>query len=50
MFNKGIILAHGKNDVQGAMGIWEDLLRRDPAFSQKAGLQQKINQLKASVR
>jgi tetratricopeptide (TPR) repeat protein len=50
MFNKGIILAHGKNDVQGAIRIWEDLLRRDPTFSQKAGLEQKINQLKASVR
>ena len=50
MFNKGIILARGKNDVQGAIRIWEDLLRIDPDFSQKADLEQKINQLKASVR
>lgn len=50
MFNKGVVLAHEKKDVQGAIRIWEDLLRLDPAFSQKAELQQKINQLKASVR
>jgi tetratricopeptide (TPR) repeat protein len=50
MFNKGVVLAYGKKDVQGAIRIWEDLLRLDPAFSQKAELQQKIDQLKASVR
>jgi tetratricopeptide (TPR) repeat protein len=48
MFNKGIILAYEKNDVQGAIRIWEDLSRSDPAFSQKAELEQKIRQLKAA--
>ena len=50
MLNMGSILVHGKNDVQGAIRIWEDLLRLDPAFSQQSELEQKINQLKASIR
>ena len=50
MFNKGIILVHEKNDVQGAIAVWEDLLRLDPSFSQKADLEQKIRQLKAAVK
>lgn len=50
MFNKGIILAHAKNDVQGAIKVWEDLLQTDPAFSQKADLEQMINQLKTADR
>jgi hypothetical protein len=48
MFNKGVILAHAKNDIQGAIKVWEDLLRIDPAFSQQADLQQMINQLKTA--
>jgi tetratricopeptide (TPR) repeat protein len=50
MFNKGIVLAYGKNDAQGAVKVWEDLSRSDPAFSQRAELEQKIDQLKASVK
>lgn len=50
MFNKGIVLAHGKNDAQGAISIWENLLRLDPAFSQEAELEQKINRLRSSIR
>lgn len=50
MFNKGVILAHAKNDVQGAIKVWEDLLQTDPAFSQQADLQQMINQLKTAER
>lgn len=50
MFNKGVILAHAKNDVPGALKVWEDLLRTDPAFSKQADLQQLINQLKTSGR
>ena len=48
MFNKGIILFREKNDIQGAIGVWEDLLQSDPAFSKEAELEQRINQLKAS--
>ncbi len=50
MFNAGIILAYDKNDMQGALRIWEDLLRVDPAFSQEAELEKRINQLRSSSR
>ena len=50
MFNKGVVLAYGKNDVQGAIKIWEDLSRSDPAFSQRAELEQKIDRLKDSIK
>lgn len=47
LFNKGIVLRAGKNDVKGAISVWERLLRSNPAFAQKAGLEQKIKELKA---
>ena len=50
MFNKGIVLAYGKNDAQGAIRIWENLLSLDPAFSQEAELEQRINKLRSSIR
>jgi tetratricopeptide (TPR) repeat protein len=50
MFNKGIILFKAKNDIQGAIRVWEDLLQSDPAFSKQAGLEQMINDLKASAK
>ncbi len=49
-FNKGIVLVEGKKDVKGGIAVWEDLLRTDPAYAQKAGLEQRIQQLKASAR
>ena len=50
MFNKGVVLASGKHDVKGAIAVWEDLLRSDPGFAQKAELEQRINQLKAAAQ
>jgi tetratricopeptide (TPR) repeat protein len=50
MFNKGIVLAGGKKDVKGAIAVWEDLLRSNPSFPQRAELEQRINQLKASAK
>jgi tetratricopeptide (TPR) repeat protein len=50
MFNKGIVLISGKKDIKGGIAIWEELLRLDPVFAQKAELEQKIHQLKASVK
>jgi tetratricopeptide (TPR) repeat protein len=50
MFNKGVVLAYGTGDKQGAINIWEDLSRSDPAFSQRAELEQKIDQLRTSVK
>jgi len=49
-FNKGIVLIEGRKDIKGGIAIWEDLLRSDPGYSQRAELEQRINQLKASIQ
>lgn len=49
-FNKGIVLIEGKKDIKGGIAVWEDLLRSEPAYSQKAELEHRIQQLKASIR
>ncbi len=49
MFNKGIVLQAGKNDVKGAVAIWQSLLQSNPDFPQKAELEKKINQLKSAA-
>jgi tetratricopeptide (TPR) repeat protein len=49
MYNKGLILISGKNDVGGAIRAWEDLLRHNPDFAEKEELEQRIFQLKAAV-
>jgi tetratricopeptide (TPR) repeat protein len=50
LFNKGIILINGKKDVKAGISAWEELLRTNPSFAQKAELEQKINELKGSTR
>ena len=47
-FNKGIVLIEGKKDVSAGISVWEDLLRSDPGYPQRAELEKRINQLKAS--
>jgi tetratricopeptide (TPR) repeat protein len=49
-FNKGIVLVEGKKDMKNGIAVLEDLLRADPVYSQQAGLEQRIQQLKASAR
>jgi cytochrome c-type biogenesis protein CcmH/NrfG len=49
-YNKGTVLIEGKKDVKGGISVWEDLLRSDPGYSRRAELEQRINQLKASIR
>ncbi len=48
LFNKGIVLQSGKKDFKGAVAAWEQLLKTSPNFPQRAELEQKINQLRAS--
>lgn len=48
MFNKGVILANAKKDINGAIAIWEDLLRTNPDYAQKPELEQRIRQLKGA--
>jgi tetratricopeptide (TPR) repeat protein len=50
LFNKGIVLQAGKKDPQGAIAVWENLLRSNPSFPQRAEIEQKINQLKSEVK
>lgn len=46
LFNKGVILHAGKNDTKGAIAVWEELLRVDPNFPQRADLVRRIQDLK----
>jgi cytochrome c-type biogenesis protein CcmH/NrfG len=48
LFNKGIILQIGKHDNQGAIAAWQELLRDNPGFPQRAELEDRIRQLKAA--
>ena len=50
MFNKGIVLISAKSDIQGGVKVWEDLLRLNPDYPQKAELEQKIHQLKNAIK
>jgi tetratricopeptide (TPR) repeat protein len=50
LYNKGIVLISGKKDVKGGVAVWEELLRTDPAYANRAALEQRINELKASVK
>jgi tetratricopeptide (TPR) repeat protein len=50
LFNKGIVLHSGKKDLKGAIAAWEELLRTNPNLPQRADLEQRIEQLKASQR
>jgi len=49
-FNKGVVLIEGKKDVQAGLAVWEELLRSDPGYSQRAELEQRIAHLKSSPR
>ncbi len=50
LFNKGIVLQMGKKDLPGAVAAWEELLRADPNFPQRADLERKISELKSGMR
>jgi tetratricopeptide (TPR) repeat protein len=50
MFNKGIILISGKKDIKAGISVWEDLLRTNPDFPRRSELEERINNLKRSIR
>jgi cytochrome c-type biogenesis protein CcmH/NrfG len=50
LFNKGIVLQRGKNDVRGAIAAWEKLLQTNPDYPQKADVERRLDQLKAASR
>ena len=37
LYNKGIVLMHDLNDIQGAVKAWEELLKRNPAATSPSG-------------
>lgn len=50
LFNKGIVLQSGKQDAKGAIAVWESLLQANPNFPQRAEIEQRITQLKSTLR
>jgi cytochrome c-type biogenesis protein CcmH/NrfG len=50
LFNKGVVLQVGKKDVSGAVAAWEELMRSDPGFAQRADLERKIGELKSQMK
>ena len=50
LFNKGIVLQAANSDVKGAIAVWERLLQTNPDFPQRADLERRIAQLRASVK
>jgi tetratricopeptide (TPR) repeat protein len=50
LFNKGIVLLAGKNDAQGAIAAWEELLRLNPNHPQRIELERRIRELKSAAK
>jgi tetratricopeptide (TPR) repeat protein len=48
LFNKGVILINGKRDVAAGIAAWEELLRTNPDFPQKAEIEEQILQYRSS--
>jgi len=48
LFNKGIVLVEDKKDIRGGIAVWEELLRTNPSFPQKAQIEQRIRQLQST--
>ncbi len=50
LFNKGVVLQAGKNDSQGAIAAWEELLRTNPNHPQRSVLERKIRDLRSAAK
>ena len=48
--NKGIVLIEGKKDLKNGIAAWEELLRTNPGYPHRAELEQRIEQLKSTLR
>jgi len=49
LYNKGIVLIYGKDDVQGGIAAWEEMLKQDLDPARRADIEQSIRQLKSSA-
>jgi tetratricopeptide (TPR) repeat protein len=47
LFNVGIVRWQGKNDSKGAIGAWEELLKKNPSYPQRDKVEQMMAQAKA---
>jgi cytochrome c-type biogenesis protein CcmH/NrfG len=50
LYNKGIVLQAGKKDITGAIAAWEELLKTNPGFPQRADIEQKLSQMRTAAR
>jgi tetratricopeptide (TPR) repeat protein len=50
MYNKGVVLIHGKNDIEGGLRTWEKLLQMDLDPAKRAEIEKSVQQLKSSMR
>ena len=50
MYNKGVVLIHGKNDPEGGLRTWEELLQMDLDPAKRAEIERSVQQLKSSIR
>jgi tetratricopeptide (TPR) repeat protein len=50
MYNKGVVLIYGKNDIEGGRRTWEKLLQMDLEPAKRAEIEKSLQQLKASIR
>lgn len=51
LFNKGIVLMHDLNDLDGAIQAWEELVKRNPAATSPTGqpIKDLVEKLKTSI-
>ena len=49
MFNIGVVLVHGKNDLQGALQYWEKLVETNPNYSQIDIVKEQIRIVKEQL-
>jgi tetratricopeptide (TPR) repeat protein len=50
LYNKGVVLIHGKNDIEGGLRTWEELLKLDLDPAKRAEIEKSVQQLKSSMR
>ncbi|MBN2319768.1 MAG: tetratricopeptide repeat protein [Acidobacteria bacterium] len=50
LYNKGVVLIHGKNDPQRGITVWEELLKQDIDPTRRAEIEQSIREHQSSVR
>lgn len=50
LFNRGVVLLQGKNDAPGAIASWQQLLKVNPNYPDRAKVEAMIEQAKQRVR